>query len=177
MFWKINYFIQAFYKKHGPFKTHLDVGSRDINGTVIGSMKETHLPLPEKSIGIDMIAGPNVDVVLNGHDLMKHFGMERFDLVTCCETLEHDNQFWITVERMRTITKPGGWMLITVPGPYFFLHDYPGDFYRFTEQAVRQMFAGWEDVVVEVYEDENQKRLGDAKPNMSVLGYGRKPVS
>ena len=175
MFWKINYFIQDFYKKHGPFETHLDVGSRDINGTVLNCLKETRLDMPKQSTGIDFIDGQNVDVVLNGHDIESYFGQDSFDLVTCCETLEHDDEFWKTVEGIRAVTKPGGYALITVPGPYFFLHDYPGDYYRFTKQAVEKMFEGWEDVHVEEFQDPEQLKLEDAKANLSILGYGRKP--
>lgn len=175
MFWAINDFIRDFYKTRGPFKNLLDVGSRDINGSVKAVIEYERFTMPEEIIGIDMVEGKNVDVVMNGHDLLKRYQKESFDCVTCCETLEHDNKFWLTVDNMRLLVKPGGWMLITVPGLYFFRHDYPDDYYRFTDSVFYQIFfEGWEDVVVRNYEDQADTTSG--KPNQSVMGYGRKPL-
>lgn len=167
MFWKILDFIKEF-SEDKEFDRILDVGSRDINGSV-----RDVLSAKAEFLGIDMIDGKHVDIVMNSHDLSKKFPKNHFDLITCCETLEHDDKFWITVEEMKKVLKPGGWMLITVPGINFFKHDFPHDYYRFTEEAVKEMFKGFKDVHVEYYfdaADPNQE-----KPNNSVLAYGRKP--
>lgn len=174
MFWKINYFVQDFIKKYGVSKTVLDVGSRDINGNIWTSFREASLGMPEKMVGIDFIKGKNVDIVMNAHDLVEKFGENSFDLVVCCETLEHDNKPWLTIEAMRKVVKPGGFMLITVPGIHFFRHDFPSDYYRYTTSAMEEvMFEGWQDVHVEEYFDETDPC--QHKPNNSILGYGRKP--
>jgi len=175
MFFKVNYFIQDFVKKYGVPKRVLDVGSRHINGTVKDCIREAEMGAPDEIIGIDFVDGENVDIVMNGHDLVEKFGENSFDAVMCTETLEHDNKFWITVEQMRKVVKPGGWLLITVPGIHFFRHDYPSDYYRFTDSALKEvMFEGFEDVMVETYSDDNDPVK--EKPNDSVLGYGRKPL-
>ena len=170
MFWKVEYFVRDFTKAHGPFSRVLDVGSRNINGSVRDVINT------ETFIGVDMIAGPGVDIVANGHDLAKIFPETRdhFDLITCCETFEHDNKFWLTLEAMKKILNPGGYLLITAPSINFFLHDFPSDYYRFTETAFKDVFfEGFEDVHVEYYQDENDPVK--QKPNNSILGYGRKP--
>jgi len=112
-------------------------------------------------------------MVLNGHDLLTVFEPESFDLVLCCETFEHDDKFWETLDQMKKVLKPGGWLLITVPGIFFIHHDFPGDYYRFTKTAVESWYKEFEDVHVEEFADPNDI---PEKPNTSVMAYGRKPA-
>lgn len=174
MFWKISYFIQDFWKEKGTFAKVLDVGSRNINGSVKDSIKQAGVGEPLEFVGIDMLPGEGVDVVLNGHDLSKRWPQATFDLVTCCETLEHDVEFWKTIEEMKKVLKPGGYLLVTVPSINFFIHDFPSDYYRFTSEVFKDfIFKDFEDVYVEYYYDKGDPNKD--KPNNSVLGYGRKP--
>lgn len=90
------------------------------------------------------------------------------------KTKEHDIYFWKTVEEMKKVLKPGGYLLVTVPSINFFQHDFPSDYYRFTEEVLKDfIFKGFEDVHTEYYYDKNDPNKD--KPNNSVLGYGRKP--
>lgn len=168
MFWKIEHFVRDFYNKHGPFEKVLDVGSYDVNGSVrkvISGYKEF--------VGIDMREGPGVDLVLNGHDISRAWDKPYFDFVTCCETLEHDVNFWETVRNIRDMLKPGGWLLVTTPSINFFRHDFPSDYYRFTESVYSDfIFKDFEDVHIELYEDKNDPVK--EKPNATILAYGRK---
>ena len=168
MFWKVGYFVRDFWKAKGPFEKVLDVGSRNINGSV-----KDFIEGYKEFTGVDMIKGKDVDVVLNAHYLMQKFQPETFDLITCCETLEHDDRFWITVFNMRQLLKPGGWLVVTTPGINFFKHDFPHDYYRFTEEAHKHFIQhGFEQVRVENYSDQNSEF--ENKPN-TILSYGRKP--
>lgn len=170
MFWRILNFAKDFNSKHGPFDRVLDVGSFDINGSV----KEV-IPARKEFVGIDMRQGPGVDIVLNGHDINKRWTEPYFDLVTCCETFEHDNKFWITLQNMRDVLKPGGWLLISVPGINFMRHDYPNDYYRFTDSVFKEVFfEGYNNLSIEYYED--QADMNKSKPNNSLMGYAQKPL-
>lgn len=145
------------------------MGSRNINGSV-----KDFIQKPEEFTGIDFINGVDVDIVMNAHDLAKKFPPSTFDLITCCETLEHDINFWDTVKHMRRLVKPGGWLYISTPGINFFKHDYPSDYYRFTEEVYKDFFfKDWLDVYVENYTDSNSEYVN--KPN-NVMGYARKPA-
>lgn len=125
-------------------------------------------------IGVDMVAGTNVDQVVNGHDLVKTFGENSFDLVMCLETLEHDDKFWLTVEQMRNVLKPEGWMIITVPGIHCHEHRHPKDYWRFMEDGVREMFDGFEKTfVIEMCWDTDKHGVG----HDAVMGWGRKPIT
>ena len=122
----------------------LDVGSYDVNGNV------RKLFDGARYVGIDMRAGPNVDRVLDAHDILEAFGPESFDTVVCCEMLEHDPAFWVSMDRMGRVLKHGGRLLFTTRGLGFPLHEYPSDLWRFTPDAGKRLaeLAGLIDVEV-----------------------------
>jgi SAM-dependent methyltransferase len=102
------------------------------------------------------------------------FADESFDTVLCNSILEHDKHFWKSVSEMKRVTRPGGLIVIGVPGfttlpierkasrlvrilnrlgvsrsMLDFLdastltlrtHAFPSDYYRFSPQAVRDVF-------------------------------------
>jgi SAM-dependent methyltransferase len=98
------------------------------------------------------------------------FADSSFDTVLSNAVHEHDARFWLSLAEIRRVTRPGGLIVIGVPG-YAKLpmertlrrisklwlprnlrdalaastitlqnHDYPGDYYRFSAQAVREVF-------------------------------------
>jgi SAM-dependent methyltransferase len=128
----------------------LDVGSYDVNGT----MK----PIFERAqyVGLDMEAGPNVDVVGVSHDIP--FGKDEFDVVISSSCFEHDDMFWISFQEMCRVLKPGGYMYIQAPsnGPY---HGWPGDNWRFYIDSWKALEKwgkrlGYDIKLVEHYIDE-----------------------
>lgn len=169
MFWRILDFVKELQEKHGEFSHILDVGSRNINGSV-----KDVLTGYQTFTGVDFIEGKDVDIVMNGHDIGDELPGGHYDLITCCETFEHDVEFWKTLDGMRKLLKAGGYLLITAPGINFFHHDFPSDYYRFTPEAFKDLFfKDYEDVNVVYYFDPNDPNV--EKPNNSILGWGRKP--
>jgi SAM-dependent methyltransferase len=88
----------------------------------------------------------------NANDMRQLFRSNWFDLVLCSATLEHDKRFWRSAAEMRRVLRPGGLLIISVPG---YIKDpendrgratltyrvhYKFDYYRFSEQAVREVF-------------------------------------
>jgi SAM-dependent methyltransferase len=82
--------------------------------------------------GLDMRAGPNVDVVCIGDKMP--FDSDTIDIVVSSSTFEHDDCFWMTFLEMCRIIKPGGLVYINAPsaGPY---HGFPGDCFRFYKDS------------------------------------------
>jgi len=141
----------------------LEVGSLNVNGSVrqvFGNASEY--------IGVDMREGKDVDFVVNGHDLVEKYGEARFEMVVCCETLEHDDQFWVTVDNMRRVLKPGGWMIITNPGTDVIRHNYPGDYYRFFSDAYKYFFRDYKNILIEEFP------FKDAPKTTQICGVGQK---
>jgi SAM-dependent methyltransferase len=164
MRWQTNEFVKKFLTEHvqvEPFKV-LDVGSMDVNGTVKDLFHEGTYT------GADMRSGGNVDVVVNGHDLVKKFGLKSFDMVTCFDMMEHDEKFWLTITQMKKVLKKGGWLLIGAPGRACSLHDYPGDYWRFMPESFTSLLSGMKDVHVET------ELMPDSDTEASIYGYGQK---
>ena len=130
---------------------------------------------------LNLVDMPSDDVITtvtgNANDMTDVFEDDSFDLVLCCSTLEHDKHFWLSVAEMKRVLRPGGLLAIGVPGyikdeerdrgrstkTYRVHFDF--DFYRFSEQAVREVFFA-EMERVEVLAYMTPPRL---------LGHGYKP--
>jgi SAM-dependent methyltransferase len=110
----------------------LEVGSLDFNGSVRGMFKNY--------TGLDIQPGTNVDIVADGHSIP--YGDATFDAVLSLNALEHDPAFWLTLSEIKRVLKPRGYVLVSVPGIGFPKHDYPSDYWRFTQDGVRAALAG-----------------------------------
>jgi SAM-dependent methyltransferase len=132
----------------------LEIGSLYVNGQVRDLFADA-----AEYIGIDLVAGLNVDTVLNGHDLLSHFGADVFDLVLCLEMLEHDSAFWLTLQAIRAVVKPGGIVCISAPGNGFPEHHGP-DHWRFLPDAFKRVFFdGMELLAFERLEHQSYAQL------------------
>ena len=68
-----------------------------------------------------------------------------FDLITCLDVLEHTPDDVIVLQELRRVTKPGGWLLLTVPAyPVLWsTHDVVNHHYRrYTRRALRRAATG-----------------------------------
>jgi SAM-dependent methyltransferase len=141
----------------------------ELNGAERFCLNLVELPSED---GITAVAG-------NANDMRGAFADETFDLVLCCSTLEHDKHFWLSVAEMKRVMRPGGLLVIGVPGyvkdeerdhgrsTLTYRVHYTFDYYRFSEQAVREVFfSDMERVQVKAY--MTPPRL---------LGHGYKPRS
>lgn len=86
--------------------TVIDIGAGDINGN------NRHLfTNPQKYVGVDVVAAPNVDLVCKGKDVPTDMGL--FDVVISSECFEHDNQVSQTLHRILSLVKSGGLFVFT----------------------------------------------------------------
>lgn len=129
-----------YVKKHAEKLTGrvIDVGSRYENGSLRDIIKI--------DVGIDMRAGDGVDIVCTIDDMSDVFKPETFDALVSTETLEHCNDWKAFVRQTWRVVKNDGYLLITMASirkPY---HGYPDDYWRFTEEHVKQIWPNAEDV-------------------------------
>jgi SAM-dependent methyltransferase len=120
--------------------------------------------------GITAVAG-------NANDMRDVFKDDQFDLVLCSATLEHDKRFWLSVAEMQRVLKPGGLLIISVPGyvkdpdrdqgraTHTYRVHYSFDYYRFSEQAVREVF----------FEGMRRVRVRPVMFPPRIFGHGYKP--
>lgn len=86
----------------------LEVGSRDINGSVREAFSDSDYT------GIDAEPGNGVDQVCLGHEF--EAPAQSFDVVCSLETFEHDPHAPQTVANMLKLLRPGGLFFMTCAG-------------------------------------------------------------
>lgn len=120
----------------------LELGSLNVNGSVRDFFTGPY-------IGVDKQDGNSVDRVMDANNL--DFPDEWFDTVVSTEMLEHDPSPWLTFKEIYRVLKPGGKLLLTTRGPEFPHHDYGGDYYRYTNDALAHLadYAGLTHITVE----------------------------
>ena len=126
---------RAFFEVYGRSTgVVLDVGSRDVNGTL-----RPFVPTGMSYCGCDLEPGPNVSVVLD--DPYRLPFADEFDLAVSTSCLEHDAFFWSTVAEMARVTRPGGFIYLSAPTGGV-VHRHPVDCWRFYPDA-GLAFALW----------------------------------
>jgi SAM-dependent methyltransferase len=116
-------------------KDILEVGSLDVNGSPRDFLE---MQGPASYTGLDIRPGPGVDLVA---DICEYQGPdEQYDVILCLYTLEHIAKWTRAVVAMKHLLRPQGMLVLTVPGPGFWLHEHPGDYWRFTQEMIRQAF-------------------------------------
>ena len=86
-----------------------DFGSYDVNGTYKAIVPDNWI-----YTGIDIVEGPNVDVVID-KSYNTYISSNTFDVVISGGTLEHCENPFKLVEEMARILIPGGTMIINAP--------------------------------------------------------------
>jgi SAM-dependent methyltransferase len=121
--------------------TVLEVGAQNVNG----SPREVLVPYrPKKYIGVDFGHGLGVDLVMDVKDLTAYFGPESFDVVVSTEMLEHAQDWRTAVDQMKDVLRPDGLLVLTTRSPGFPYHGFPHDYWRFTLEDFREIFADME---------------------------------
>jgi SAM-dependent methyltransferase len=64
-----------------------------------------------------------------------------FDLVITTEMLEHVQDWKAVIANMKGVLKPGGVIFITTRSEGFPFHEYPGDYWRFEVEDMREIFS------------------------------------
>lgn len=105
----------------------IEVGSYDVNGTVRPTVTAHG---PASYIGVDIEAGPGVDLIANVEDLPTLYP-GGFGLVISTEMLEHVEDWRKAFTALATIVKPGGNLIISTRSPGFMYHPYPVDNWRY----------------------------------------------
>jgi SAM-dependent methyltransferase len=153
----------------------LEVGAEP-NDTALLCMKSLQGVSHKVGLNLDSASEYKDFKILSGNaNAMDCFEDNQFDAVLCSSTLEHDKYFWKSLSEIKRVTKPGGMIVIGVPGytktrvekikalwsriplirklqahqylnmfftstVTFCVHNWPGDYYRFSPQAMREVF-------------------------------------
>ncbi len=121
----------------------LDVGSKDHNK----KLGARHLFPDSEYIGIDIAEGSNVDIIIDAYRLSNHFSPKKFDAVLCVHLLEHLARPWVVLEQIYRVLCPEGYLYLSVPTFGYPKHNYPGDYWRATHEAVSEVFMDGYDIL------------------------------
>jgi len=126
---------------------------------------------------VELPSDGEVTAVKGNANDMREFKRDWFDLVVCCSTLEHDKRFWLSCAEMRRVLRPGGLLVVGVPGyvkdeerdqgrsTLTYRVHYKFDYYRFSEQAVREV----------IFEGMERVRVRRMMTPPRLIGHGWKP--
>ena len=123
-------FVAAECQAIAPGSVVLNVGA---GGEIGRILEEAARAVGFKVVGFDLDPERGPDLV--GDICSFDFGTKRFDVVVCCEVLEHLPEPHCGISTIHAILKPQGHLILTTP---FMLpmHDRPHDFYRFTRHGL-----------------------------------------
>jgi 2-polyprenyl-3-methyl-5-hydroxy-6-metoxy-1,4-benzoquinol methylase len=113
----------------------LEIGSKDYGSTVPFRKHIAH----SEYVGLDMEAGPGVDVVGDLAEGLCGLPEAHFSLVICCSVLEHVSRPWKMAEHIVRLTRAGGLVYLSVPWVWRY-HPYPDDYFRFSWRGVEALF-------------------------------------
>lgn len=115
----------------------LEVGSRDVNGSV----RSYYEKLAKRYTGVDIVPGPGVDSLVNVDNLAAHF--KDIDVLISTEMVEHVDNWRLAFQQMFEVVKPGGTMIVSTRSKGFPLHSFPHDCWRYEVEDMRRIFEGW----------------------------------
>jgi len=127
---RMEYFVKRYLmdddSSPAKHRTVLDVGSYDVNGTY----KKLFPANKFEYTGLDMVPGPNVDIVPSFMYNWEEVASNYFDVVISGQAFEHIEFFWLTFVEMVRVLRGGGLIAIIAPHGFGY-HRYPTDCYRF----------------------------------------------
>jgi SAM-dependent methyltransferase len=122
-------FVERVAPDCGHVRAVLEIGARNVNGTI-----RDHFPRVGDYLGIDVVDGPDVDLVADG---ATYTPPHPVDLVVCCEVLEHSAHAQAIVAHALSLLPPGGHLIVTCAAPDRAPHSAvdggqlrPGEYYR-----------------------------------------------
>ena len=127
--------MQTMLKRTPPdARLLLDVGSMNVNGTY----RETVETMGLSYTGLDIEAGPNVDVV-TADPYSFPFADNSYDVVISGSTMEHVREVWRWVPELVRVLRPGG-LLAIVTHTSWPEHRWPVDCWRVMVDGMALLF-------------------------------------
>jgi len=134
----------AFYKSEKGFwdkinahanPTILEIGSRARSGI----NRKGLFPKGSRYVGFDYLAGENVDVVGDAHELSKYVPLDSFDFVFSVVVFEHLAMPWKVALEINKVMKVGGVAMINTVQSWP-VHEAPWDYFRFSDYSWDTLF-------------------------------------
>lgn len=118
-----------------PTGTVLEIGARARSAIT----RQHRIPDRLSYLGLDILPGPNVDVVGDAHELGRLFPKQRFVAVFSTSVFEHLAMPWKVALELNRVLEPGG-IVYTSTHQTWPPHEEPWDFWRFSAHSWRTLF-------------------------------------
>ena len=129
---------QFFSKLRAPgFDRVLELGSR-----ARSEISRRHLFEGKQYTGLDIVQGPNVDVVGDAHSLSAHFQPDSFDALYSVSTFEHLAMPWKVALEVHKVLRPGG-LAYFVTHQALGMHELSWDFWRYSDTSWNSLFNSY----------------------------------
>lgn len=115
--------------------TVLEIGSRARSAIT----RRHRIPAHLDYVGLDILPGPNVDIVGDAHELAAIFRDRRFVAVFSTSVFEHLLMPWKVAVELNRVLVPGG-IVYTSTHQTWPMHDEPWDFWRFSRHSWQALF-------------------------------------
>jgi SAM-dependent methyltransferase len=128
---------ENFLARVGQFETGavLEIGSRARSAIT----RRHRIPTRLEYIGLDILPGPNVDVVGDAHELSAIFPEKRFVAIFSTSVFEHLAMPWKVAIELNKILAEGG-IVYTSTHQTWPPHEEPWDFWRFSQYSWQTLF-------------------------------------
>lgn len=126
------------YLKKGRRYDIVDIGSRTAMNATSTDQRDLFAPYTASFTGVDVLAGPNVDVVM-AKPYRIPLKSNSADVVISSQAFEHIPFFWVTFLEMCRVVKPGGLLFVIAPSRGH-VHG-SMDSWRFYPDAMRSLAA------------------------------------
>jgi SAM-dependent methyltransferase len=123
--------------KTDGFERVLEIGSR-----VRSEVCRRGLFEGKQYTGLDILEGPNVDVLGDAHLLSEKFPADSFDAIYSVSTFEHLAMPWKVALEVNKVLRPGG-MAYFVTHQALGMHELPWDFWRFSDTSWNSLFNSY----------------------------------
>lgn len=117
---------------------HPKPGRTLIVGSQVYGGKEDRRHRYADAVGVDMLAGPGVDWVIDLEEQLPD-GLGQFEHVECMSVLEHSRRPWLMAANIERLMAPGATLFVSVPFVWR-IHAYPSDYWRLTPEGVKSIF-------------------------------------
>ena len=114
----------------------LDGPILEVGGRRVSKFPTNKSLFPDKEyLSLDLEMGDEVDII---HDMEKPLD-RKFNSVICCSVLEHVQRPWLVARNIERCLNPGGHLYVAAPFVWRY-HNYPGDYWRYTDSTFKVIF-------------------------------------
>ncbi|MDP3073384.1 MAG: methyltransferase domain-containing protein [Opitutaceae bacterium] len=128
---------ENFLMRLGDFESGavLEIGSRARSAIT----RRHRIPERLAYVGLDILPGPNVDIVGDAHELSRIFSGKKFVAVFSASVFEHLAMPWKVALELNRVLAPGG-IVYTSTHQTWPPHEEPWDFWRFSQHSWATLF-------------------------------------